>query len=69
MFKFSSFGSAWITDNFVSAGLIRTAPSMRHNCVQEKITTHLSSFKKYKDMFLFLLACVQIIVQITFEHV
>ena len=40
MFKFFSFGSAWITDNFVSAGLIRTAPSMRHNCVQEKITTH-----------------------------
>ena len=28
-------------DNFVSAGLIRTAPSMRHNCVQEKITMHL----------------------------
>ena len=36
MFNFFSFGSAWITDNFVSAGLIRTAPSMRHNCVQEK---------------------------------
>ena len=30
IFKFS-FGSAWIRDNFVSAGLIRTAPSMRHN--------------------------------------
>ena len=63
MFKFSYFGSAWITDNFVSAGLIRTAPSMRHNCVQEKITRHLSSLK---NIFLFLLACVQIIVQITF---
>ena len=43
MFKFSSFGSAWITDNFVSAGLIRTTPRMRHNCVQEKITRHLST--------------------------
>ena len=44
MFKFSSFGSAWITDNSVSAGLIRTAPRMRHNCVQEKITTHLKEW-------------------------
>ena len=51
MFKFFSFGSAWITDNFVSAGLIRTAPSMRHNCVQEKITTHLSSLKNIKMYF------------------
>ena len=29
IFKFSYFGSAWIRDNFVSAGLIRTASSMR----------------------------------------
>ena len=63
MFKFSSFGSAWITDNFVSAELIRTAPSMRHNCVQEKITTHLSSLKNIKIYFSSLLACVQIIEQ------
>ena len=54
MFRFSSFGSAWMTDNFVSAGLIRTAPSMRHNCVQEKITKHLKGKSTFLKFFLFL---------------